>query len=294
MAGNTITNRSHEELVRLAVLENPGFLAYLQGGVNLTTAGLVYAGYISPATAGGQTEGTMIGGSGANTLVALTGDTLSACPISVERHQVGALDFTNGNNIAQWAAEGAGCLVTAWQNLVIAALKAGTYTGRIGTLPSGQEQFLANSDAEQLINENQLNIPLAKVKAQGGYRPDEVAIIMPAQCWENFSNGRTFVQASQTRIDDTGEFPRFRGSPIFVIPGDDDVTGGATNFGGSTSGEEVAFVVGRKGYSFHSEGPRLVRSLTDWNPDGFYKVVYEMAAHHGIRSALHIGEVVNT
>lgn len=291
MAGNTITVRSHEELVRLAALENPGFLAYLQGGVNLATNGLVYTGYISPATAAGHTEGTMIAGSGANTLVALTGDTLSASPISVERHQMNSLDFS-GANFAGWAEEGAGILMTAWQNNVIAALKAASITN-VGTLPTGQLQFIAESDSEQLLNENQLNIPLARVKAAGGYKPSEVAIIMPSQCWENLSAGRSYVQASQTRIDDTGEFPKYRGSTIFVVPGDDDTTGGATNWGGNTSGEEVAFIVGRKGYSFHSDGPRFVRNITDWNVDGFYRVVYEMAAFHGIRHVNHLGQVVN-
>ena len=278
--------------MRLAVLENPGFLAYLQGGVNLATNGLVYTGYISPATAAGHTEGTLIAGSGANTLVALTGDTVSACPISVERHQMGSLDFTNGSNIVQWAGEGAGALVTNVQNAVIAALKAAAITN-VGTLPAGQLQFVAESDSEQLLNENQLNIPLARVKAAGGYRPEEVAIIMPSYAWENLSAGRSFIQASQTRIDDTGAFPKYRGSPIFVIPGDDDTTGGATNWGGNTSGEEVAFIIGRKGYSFHSSGPALVRNLTDWNPDGFYRLVYEMAFHHGIRHVNHLGQVVN-
>lgn len=240
----------------------------------------------SSAAAQTASAGTILGANGANTTATLTGATYISIPWEVQEHEIDGLEFTAEDTVAYALLSGDECQ-RAVQNTIIADLKAGTPASS-QTLSAGQARFHAESLAEQVENEEKLWAATAKIVATSGGSLSRIAIFMETTAFLNFTSGRLLSRGGETKLTESNGMFLFYNIPIFPIPGDDTITGGATNFGGLS--EECAFVLGWESYGLRMG---TVRGGVVEEPDNFTRLKVKLPFWHGNVQVAKQGEVLS-
>ena len=232
--------------------------------------GAISIQYISSVTATTLTDGTML--TDGNTTSQVTGTYVDkVCVTSLPPKQARS-SFTSPKWVTQMLEKHADALYTDAQNSLIADLKAGT-PSQTSALPTGQIDFVAESEAEAIINLGHAARAVAYMFANfGQYTPSEFAIAVPTAAFGNFTSLRATGVPSPQYFADTGMYS-FMGVPIYPIPG-------ATNFGGASN--ECMFVTHKDSLLFVMDDPELHGGAPIYATDGFVKWITKAPYAHAV------------
>ena len=125
--------------------------------------------------------------------------------------------YSNGPWLVKMLRKHADGILKAAQNSLIADLLAGT-PGQTSTLPTGQIDFYAESEAESLINLGHIARAVSYIMANFEVLPGEMAIAMPPAAFGNFTALKATSVSAPQLIEATGMY-RFMGVDIYPIAG---------------------------------------------------------------------------
>ena len=276
-------NTAYAGLITGTMTARKGYLDHVNRSGQLPDGaafGAIAIQYIASVTATTLSDGVML--TDGNTTTSVSGTYVDkVCVTSLPPKQARSM-FGKGPAATQMLAKHADALYVDAQNSLIADLKAGT-PGQTSTLPTGQIDFVAESEAEAIINLGHAARCVAYMFANfNQYAPGDFAIAMPTAAWGNFTALRATGVASPQYLADTGMWT-FMGIPIYPIPG-------ATSFG--LANNECMFVTHRDSLLYVQDDPELHGGAPIAATDGFIKWITKAPYAHGLVSTF-FAQVLN-